>query len=171
MHSSRMRTARSSSCPGGISTRYPPGADTPSWEQAPPWTRHPREQDPLEQAPLPWTRHPSPEQAPPSPQTRHPPGPGTPWSRHPPGAGNLRTRHPPVDRHTPVNILPCPKLRLRAVIRRICNIGIRGFIMWKQTIAETKCYLQWGLNWEPLQFKSDALPSELTGHFLVSLRL
>ena len=24
---------------------------------------------------------------------------------------------PPVDRHTPVNILPCPKLRLRAVIK------------------------------------------------------
>ena len=28
----------------------------------------------------------------------------------PPGS-----RHPPVDRHTPVNILPCPKLRLWAV--------------------------------------------------------
>ena len=34
------------------------------------------------------------------PRTMHPPGPCT----------------PPVDRHTPVNILPCPKLRLRAVI-------------------------------------------------------
>ena len=66
------------------------------------------------------------------PGTRHPsPGPGT------PGPGTLprtryhpRTRHsppprtrppmdqvpPPVDRHSSVNILPCPKLRLRAVI-------------------------------------------------------
>ena len=34
-----------------------------------------------------------------TPQTRHPPGPGT--------------SH--VDRHTPVNILPCPKLGLWAV--------------------------------------------------------
>ena len=34
------------------------------------------------------------------------PGPGGTWSGTPP---------PPVDRHTPVNILPCPKLRLRAV--------------------------------------------------------
>ena len=31
--------------------------------------------------------------------------------RHPPGDQAL----PTVDRHTPVNILPCPKLRLRAV--------------------------------------------------------
>ena len=62
MHSSRMRTARSSGHPGGVATRHPP----------------------LEQA--------------------------SPRSRHPPGAGT------PVDRHMPVNILPCPKLRLRAVI-------------------------------------------------------
>ena len=66
IHSSRMRTARSSSRPGGL-------------HQAPPnWDQTPRDQ---------------------APPTRHPPGPGT----------------PPVDRHTPVNILPCPKLRLRAV--------------------------------------------------------
>ena len=57
MHSSGMRTARSSSH-RGVSTRHPPEADTP-------------------------------------------PGPGT----------------PPVDRHTSENILPCPKLRLRAVIK------------------------------------------------------
>ena len=37
--------------------------------------------------------------------------PGTPLDQAPPG-----TRHPPVDKHTPVNILPCPKLRLRSVI-------------------------------------------------------
>ena len=36
--------------------------------------------------------------------------PGTPGTRPP------RTSPPLVDRHTPVNILPCPKLRLRAVI-------------------------------------------------------
>ena len=33
-----------------------------------------------------------------------------------PGPGGYLVRYsPPVDRHTPVNILPCPKLRLRAV--------------------------------------------------------
>ena len=59
------------------------------------------------------TRHPPRAEAPPPRAGTHPPGPGTP----------LRTRNPPrdqapppVDRHTPVNILPCPKLRLRAVM-------------------------------------------------------
>ena len=47
-----------------------------------------------------------------SPRGQTPPG-----TRHPPSPGpDPRTRHPPVERHTPVNILPCPKLRLRAVI-------------------------------------------------------
>ena len=49
------------------------------------------------------------------PWSRHPPGSRHPRTRHPLGAGTPWTRHPPVDRHTPVNILPCPKLRLRAV--------------------------------------------------------
>ena len=71
MHSSRMRTARSSSRP------------------APPRSRHP------------WTRHP-------------------PGSRHPPRPGAPPEQTPLVDRHTPVNILPCPKLRLRAVIIVCC---------------------------------------------------
>ena len=88
MHSSRMRTTRSSSRTGGLHQarqgpyppeQTPPGADTPQ-EQASHQSRHP------------------PEQAPPG--TRHPHG----------------TRHPPVDRHTPVNILPCPKLRLWAIM-------------------------------------------------------
>ena len=75
------------------------------------------------------------EQAPPPEQA--PPRAGTPWSRHRPRAGIPQDqtppeqapplgegipplpgrRHPPVDRHTPVNILPCPKLRLRPVIK------------------------------------------------------
>ena len=38
----------------------------------------------------------------------------TPGTMQPPGT-MLPHPHPPVDRHTPVNILPCPKLRLRAV--------------------------------------------------------
>ena len=47
-----------------------------------------------------------------------------PWEQTPPGdhapprlgADTPREQTPPpVDRHTPVNILPCPKLRLRAV--------------------------------------------------------
>ena len=50
---------------------------------------------------------------PPRPDT--PLGPGTPPARHPPRAGTPQEQAPPVDRHTPVNILPCPKLRLRAV--------------------------------------------------------
>ena len=32
-----------------------------------------------------------------------------------PGGGVPGQVHPPVDRQTPVNLLPCPKLRLRAV--------------------------------------------------------
>ena len=67
MHSSRMRTTRSSSRAGGA----PPGT---------------------------------------------PRGPGTPRTQTPPGPGTPTGPDPPVDRHTPVNILPCPKLRLRAVI-------------------------------------------------------
>ena len=54
--------------------------------------------------------------------------PGTPRTRHrpdqappTPGAGT-----PPVDRHTPVNILPCPKLRLRAVIKQSLVCGVIG---------------------------------------------
>ena len=46
------------------------------------------------------------------PQERAPPGAGTgtPRDQTPPGPGT-----PPVDRHTPVSILPCPKLHLRPV--------------------------------------------------------
>ena len=71
MHSSRKRTARSSSRPGGSPSGTPP-------DQAP----HP------------------------TPQNQTPQGPGTPPGPDP----------PPLDRMTGVNILPCPKLRLRAVI-------------------------------------------------------
>ena len=93
MHSSRMRTARSSSRPGGVSTRHLPQ------DQTPPRTRHPAPRTRSLPGPdtPPGTRHPP---------TRHPPGPGTPWDQT-----------PPVDRHTPVSILPCPKLRLQAVTR------------------------------------------------------
>ena len=62
MHSSSMRTVRSSSRRGGGGSPHIP---------------------------------------PPAQDQVHPPGPGTPA--------------PAVDRHIPVNILPCPKLRLRAV--------------------------------------------------------
>ena len=61
-----------------------------------------------------------PHQAPPRsryPPDQAPPGPGTPWEQTPPGS-----RHPPCEQnswHTPMKILPCPKLRLRAVI--ICT--------------------------------------------------
>ena len=62
MHSSRMRTTRSSSRPRVVSTRHTPlGPDTPPWEQAasppqgadPPQTRHPPKQTPLG-ADTPW---------------------------------------------------------------------------------------------------------------------
>ena len=61
MHSSRMRTARSSGRPGRVSTRHPPGPDSPPGA------------DPL------GTRHPQAlrDQAPP------PPGPGTPREQTP----------------------------------------------------------------------------------------
>ena len=97
MHSSRMRTARSSSHLGGVSTRHPPGTRPPCNQTAPP------EQAPQDQEPLgPGT----------PPRIRHPPG------TRPPGAGPPGTRHPPwTEWQTGVKILPCPKLRLRAVIR------------------------------------------------------
>ena len=80
---------------------------------------------------------PPPEQAP-DPGSRQPPGPdplppgaGTPPAPHqdqtPPGAGT-----PPVDRHAPVNILPCPKLRLRAVMN----------ILHRQTDMMKRCVMQ-----------------------------
>ena len=99
MHSSRMRTARSSSCRGGGS---PPG--TP-WDQTPTDQAH----SPPGTRPL-WTRHPSQTRPPLGPP---PPGPGTPTPLEP---GIPQHQAPPVDRYTPVNILPCPKVRLRAVI-------------------------------------------------------
>ena len=40
---------------------------------------------------------------------------GCTWSGGVPGPGGVLTNSPPVDRRTPVNILPCPKLCLRAV--------------------------------------------------------
>ena len=91
---------------GGVSTRYPLGAGT-SPEQAPPWTRTlPGPGIPLGPGTLPGTRHPM----------EHPPKQTPPKSRHhpPPGPSTSRTRQM-VDRHTPVNILPCPKFCLRAV--------------------------------------------------------
>ena len=107
MHSSRMRTARCSSRLDGVSTRYPPGAGPhpPTLDQAPPTGADPNQAHPPDQAHTPRSR-PSTDQAHP------PPRPGTPQEQTPPGPGT-----PPVDRHTPVNILPCPKLRLRAVIK------------------------------------------------------
>ena len=86
MHSSGMRTARSSSRPGGVSTRHPPGPH----------------------------------------QT--PPGEGTPL-----GAGTLPG--PGTPRHTPVNILPCPKLRLRAVIRPIHEKSANRVKMYRRLVA------------------------------------
>ena len=114
-----MRTARNISRPGGLhQAPPPPRAGTPGpgppeqvpppQNQAPPRSRYPpKTRPPPDQAPL--------KQA--SPQTRHTPRAGTPslQSRHSPGADTPTPGPSPVDRHTPVNILPCPKLRLRAV--------------------------------------------------------
>ena len=65
MHSSRMRTARSSSCPAGVNQ-----APAPLPQEQAPRTRHPPGVGP------PGSSHPPPQSSPPS---RHPPG-----SRHPP---------------------------------------------------------------------------------------
>ena len=65
----------------------------------------------LYQGPLLRSRHP-PDQ---TPMSQAPPPPG---SRHPPRPDPPEQAPPLVDRHTPVNILPCPKLRLRAVKSR-----------------------------------------------------
>ena len=78
-----MRTARSSSHPGGCLHQAPPGS-------------------------------------------RHPSGPGTP---NPPGADTPQNQSPPREQnswHTPMKILPCPKLRLRVV-------KIYGILLSKST--------------------------------------
>ena len=67
MHSSRMRTARSSSRPGGLH-QAPPGTRHPSRDQAPPWDQIPFR-----------TRH--------TLQRRPPSRPGTPPGADPPGPG------------------------------------------------------------------------------------
>ena len=87
MHSSRMHTARSSSHPGGVSTRHPsPWEQEPPKEQEPPRSRDqpPRDQPPWDQT-APRTRH--------SPRTRHPPGPGTPQDQAPPCGQTYACKH------------------------------------------------------------------------------
>ena len=128
MHSRRMRIARSSSHRGGLPQDQapPPGPGIPR-------SRHPPRQIPLN-FPLGCGPGPDPSQLPPWlwAWTRSP-------STSPLGVGletPLETcckacwdstcnacwdSTPTVDRHTPVNILPCPKLRLRAVINRNAN--------------------------------------------------
>ena len=79
-----MRTARSSSRPGG-SPPAPPGADTSlpdqtPWEQTPPGSRYP------------------------------PPRADTPWEQTPPRADTPKEQTPPLltESQTPMKILPCP---------------------------------------------------------------
>ena len=109
MHSSRMRTARSSTQPGGSPPGTPLGAE--------PLTRHPLGAEPL-------TRH--------TPGADIPLGPDTPWSRHAPGADTPPLRPgtpehtPPVNRITDTcKNITFPQLRLRAVIDNRDNFGIR----------------------------------------------
>ena len=94
---------------GGVSTRHPPDQPLPPDQALQEQTHHPRAGPPRPGTPQ--TR-PSPEQAPLPLGADTLPGPGPPPDQGPPGPGNV----PPVDRHTPVNILPRPKLRSRAVI-------------------------------------------------------
>ena len=65
----------------------------------------------------------------------------TPGTRPPsPGPGT-----PPVDRHTPVNILPCPKLRLRAVkIKHSNRMCIACLTTVRVLVATTMCQYGWG---------------------------
>ena len=121
MHSSRMRTACSSSHHGTPRAGTPPGPDPP---QLPPWV-------------LAW---------------RPPPG-QIPLNLHLGfGPGNLQgmlayhspletccnacwDSTPPVDRHTPVNILPCPKLRLRAVnMLNFAHVILSGVISTNEIV-------------------------------------
>ena len=44
---------------------------------------------------------------------------------------------PPVDRHMPVNILPCPKLRLRAVINGVMGNQTFGYITVASSFIDT----------------------------------
>ena len=128
-----MRTARSSSCLGGS----PPGTPRPD---PPSRSRHPPRPDP--------TRPDTPQdQA--SPGTRHP------------QTRPLGTRHP--CKHTPVNILPCPKLHLWVEIKQewipvrcvpsttvaICWGGGLLFLLWSSVMP--LCYgllVLWPSGWK-----------------------
>ena len=89
MHSSRVRTARSLPYPEVYLDRDPRFPEDGDPQRSP-------DRDPLDGDPY-WTEpHP-------------PPGKEIPWT------GNDIIQTTPVDRQTPVKILPCPKLRLRAV--------------------------------------------------------
>ena len=107
-----MRTTRSSSRPGGVSTRppgsRPPWKQTPLWQQTPPGSRHPPEQTPA--------------------RSRHPPlGADTPWEQTappeqtPPGGGTP----PPVKRITDAckNItlpqLRCGRVKMRSSLKNL----------------------------------------------------
>ena len=98
MHSSRMRTARSSSRRGEGGLHQAPSRTMHLRDHAPPWTMHPRS-----------------------------PVPGTPREQAPPA----------VDRHTSVNILPCPKLRLRAVINGVMGNQTFGYITVASSFIDT----------------------------------
>ena len=62
-----------------------------------------------------------------TPRTRPPLDQAPPQEQAPPqGAGTPPDQPPPVDRHTSVNILLCPKLRLRAVIINLCRFAVHA---------------------------------------------
>ena len=54
----------------------------------------------------------------------------------------IATPPPPVDRHTPVNILPCPKLRLPVVTSKICIKN--GFFPSEILIILINFFCYWG---------------------------
>ena len=113
MHSSGMRTARFSGRGGGCLSLF---TDTPvhrdTLHRDPPFTETFLSQRPLHRD-LPFTETPFTE----TPRQR-PPGQRQPWKETPQKEHGTRHRDPHPrqnDWHTPVKILPCPKLRLRAV--------------------------------------------------------
>ena len=122
MHSSRMHTALSSSRLGGSPPGHPqsrhllgPGTPRPDPPQFPPWlwawTRSPSTSPlgvGLDQIPLHFPLGCGPGDLPWRPAARHA---GIPPAMH---AGIAPP--PPVDRHTPVKLLPCSKLRLCAAM-------------------------------------------------------
>ena len=63
------------------------------------------------------------------------------------------SRHPAMDRHTPVNILPCPKLRLRAVITSFLYQFLRASLLVEMCDNQYGLFTSWSTLIDPYRYQ------------------